>query len=88
MGHEDAFPPKTLSNRSRLGEPTFAATCSNEQDAPIPDLPSLATKRGGFDSRVPRFPHEACFCLLATKETGGLAEQMKSPMIDTPLCPA
>jgi hypothetical protein len=34
MGHEDAFPPTTLSNRSRLGKPTFAATSGNEQDAP------------------------------------------------------
>jgi hypothetical protein len=34
MGHEDAFPPTTLSNRSRLGKPTFAGTRGNEQDAP------------------------------------------------------
>jgi hypothetical protein len=35
LGHEDAFPPTTLSNRSRLGKPTFVGTCGNEQDAPI-----------------------------------------------------
>jgi hypothetical protein len=33
-GREDAFPPTTLSNRSRLGKPTFAGTRGNEQDAP------------------------------------------------------
>jgi hypothetical protein len=33
-GHEDAFPPTTLSNRSRLDKPTFAGTRNNEQDAP------------------------------------------------------
>jgi hypothetical protein len=38
MGHEDAFPPTTLSNRSRLDKPTFAGTRSNEQDAPKPDI--------------------------------------------------
>jgi len=36
MGHEDAFPPTTLSNRSRLGKP--AGTRGNEQDAPKADL--------------------------------------------------
>jgi hypothetical protein len=35
MGHEERFPPTTLSNRSRLGKPTFAGTRGNEQDAPI-----------------------------------------------------
>jgi hypothetical protein len=34
MGHEDAFPSTTLSNRSRLGKRTFARTRGNEQDAP------------------------------------------------------
>ena len=42
----------------------------NGRDAPILDPRSLATQRGGFDPRVTRFPHEACFCLLFTKETG------------------
>jgi hypothetical protein len=37
-GHEDAFPPTTPSNRSRLGKPTFAGMRGNEQDAPIADL--------------------------------------------------
>ena len=39
MGHEDAFPPTTLNNRSRLGKPTFAGTRGNEQDAPTVDIP-------------------------------------------------
>jgi hypothetical protein len=34
VGHEDAFPPTTLSNRSRLGKLTFAERRGNEQDAP------------------------------------------------------
>ena len=45
-GHEDAFSPATLSNRFRLGKPTFAGTRGNEQDAPTPDLPALAPRRG------------------------------------------
>jgi hypothetical protein len=46
-GHEDAFLPTTLSNRSRLGKPTFAGTRGNEQDAPISDLPALTPERQG-----------------------------------------
>jgi hypothetical protein len=34
MGHEDAFPPMTMSNRSRFAKPTFAGTRGNEQNAP------------------------------------------------------
>ena len=42
LGHEDAFPPTTLSNRSRLGKPTFAGTRGNERDAPTTDFPATA----------------------------------------------
>jgi hypothetical protein len=42
MGHEDAFPPPRLSGRSAFCEETFDGTCSNEEDAPIPDLPARA----------------------------------------------
>src|SRR5215472_7170017 len=44
-GHEDAFPPTTLSNRSRLGKPTFAGTRSKEQDAPTADRCGLKRRR-------------------------------------------
>jgi hypothetical protein len=51
-GNEDAFSPTTLSNRSRLGKPTFAGTRGNEQDAPFPDLPGPALERGGSVSFI------------------------------------
>ena len=54
-GHEDAFSPATLSNRFRLGKPTFAGTRGNEQDAPTPDLPALAPRRGCSSSRPEEF---------------------------------
>jgi hypothetical protein len=38
MGHEDQFPPPTLSARCRLGEATFARMGGKGEDAPIPDL--------------------------------------------------
>jgi len=61
MGHEDAFPPATLSNRFRLGKPTFARTRGNEQDAPIPDLPALTPERGGSTiSTEGACPSSAC----------------------------
>jgi hypothetical protein len=44
-GHEDAFPPTTLSNRSRLGKPTFAGMGGNEQNAPIPAVRGPAWSR-------------------------------------------
>jgi putative transposase len=46
VGHEDAFPRPRLSDRSRLGEATFAGTRGNGRDAPIPDLPNLNPRRG------------------------------------------
>ena len=54
MGHEGAFPPTTLSNRSRLGKPTFAGTLGNEQDAPISaiGLRSVLTKVGHPSARL------------------------------------
>jgi hypothetical protein len=33
----------------RMGEGTFAGMRGNDEDAPIPDLPGLALKRGKFD---------------------------------------
>jgi hypothetical protein len=35
-GHEDQFPPPSLNDRCRLGEPTFAGMGGNELNAPIP----------------------------------------------------
>ena len=34
-GQQDAFPPTMLSNRSRLGKPTFAGVRGNDEVAPI-----------------------------------------------------
>src|ERR1700738_358727 len=46
-GHEDQFLPLRLSARSVIRKQTVAATRGNGRDAPIPDLPALAQKRGG-----------------------------------------
>jgi hypothetical protein len=46
--HEDAFPPTTLSNRSRLGKPTFAGTRGNERDAPLPIILDMVNKPAGL----------------------------------------
>ena len=59
VGHENAFPPTTLSNRFRLAKPTFAGTRGNEQDAPLPDTrqprPALSgdQTRAGCGGRKP-----------------------------------
>ena len=61
----------------------------NGRDAPILDPRSLATQRGGFDPKGAEISTRSL--LLSSrhqKKRGLLAEQMKSPMIDTPLCPA
>jgi hypothetical protein len=39
MGHEEQFPPPSLSGRCRLGEATFAETCGNGEVAPKPAVP-------------------------------------------------
>jgi hypothetical protein len=52
-GHEDAFPPTKLSNRSRLGKPTFAGTRGNEQDAPIPAARLTTIDREQVDPKLP-----------------------------------
>jgi len=45
MGHEDAFPPPTLNNRSRLGKPTFAGTRGNDGVAPKAATPRAPAER-------------------------------------------
>ncbi len=37
-GHEDQFPPPSLSGRCRLGEATFGGMGGKEEDAPKADL--------------------------------------------------
>jgi hypothetical protein len=79
------YPLKRFRWRSREGPSWVVSGRSPRQppatrSAPIPDLPSLATERGGFDPRVPRFPHEACFCHLSTKETGPAGRTDESPI--------
>jgi len=41
-GHEDQFPPPSLSGGLQLGKTTFAGTHGNERDAPIADLRAAA----------------------------------------------
>src|SRR6266851_6097928 len=36
QGHEERFPPPTLSGRRRFSQGTFAGTRGNGRDAPIP----------------------------------------------------
>ena len=36
LGHEDQFPPPSLSGGCRLGKATFAGTGGKEEDAPFP----------------------------------------------------
>ena len=38
LGHEDQFPPPTLSVRRGLGEATFGGTLGNGRDAPKADM--------------------------------------------------
>jgi hypothetical protein len=38
VGHEDHFPPPSLSDRCRLGEATFRGIGGKEEDAPIPAI--------------------------------------------------
>jgi len=43
LGHEDQFPPSSLSSRFGLGEATFAGTRGNGRDAPIAVIPARAS---------------------------------------------
>ena len=66
MGHEDAFPPATLSNRFRLGKPTFARTRGNEQDAPKAALGSAAPESSSS-------PQPNCCCASYTRRSNLLS---------------
>jgi hypothetical protein len=43
-GHEERFPPPRLSGRSAFCEETFAETCGNEGEAPIPAVRATMTE--------------------------------------------
>ena len=43
VGHFDQFPPTSPSVGCRFGQRTFAGATRNGRDAPLPDLPALAT---------------------------------------------
>jgi len=47
MRQKDQFRPPSLSGHCAFAEETFARTHRNEEDAPIPDLLSLAPERRG-----------------------------------------
>jgi len=38
LGHEDQFPPPSLSGRYRFGQGTFVGAPGNDEDAPIPAI--------------------------------------------------
>jgi hypothetical protein len=56
-GHEELFPPLSLSDRSGLRKGTFAGTRGNDEDAPIPVVrpepmePTIAVIRRGYVDR-------------------------------------
>ena len=56
LGHEGQFASPRLSGRSAFSEKTFAGSCGNEKDAPIPDLPAFAPERGGSTLSGPSRP--------------------------------
>ena len=43
----DRFPLPRASDRCRFGQRTFAGASSNDEDAPVPDLPAPAPERAG-----------------------------------------
>ena len=47
MGHEDLFPPPKPNSRCGISRETIARTRGEGQQAPIPDLLSLAPERRG-----------------------------------------
>ena len=47
LGQEERFPSTRLSAGYGFRKETIAGARHNERDAPIPDVPALATKRGG-----------------------------------------
>jgi hypothetical protein len=67
MGHEGAFPPTTLSNRSRLGKPTFAGTLGNEEDAPKAVCRTAVEPRGSTLKR--RSPPDRLILGLSRKRS-------------------
>ena len=69
-GHEDQFSPLWLSARYCLGKATFVGSDSNGRDAPIPDLPALASEQGGSTPK-PSF---------AARETSAARESYRSTM--------
>ena len=50
VGHEDAFPPPTLSARCWFSQETFVGTRGNEEDAPIRVIPEAAIEPPGDDA--------------------------------------
>ena len=51
-GHEELFPPLSLSDRSGLRKGTFAGTRGNDEDAPIADLHSTRAWGMPLDYRL------------------------------------
>ena len=47
MGHKDVFPPNRPNAGYVIGKETVAWVRGSGRDAPIPDLPAVAPKRGG-----------------------------------------
>jgi hypothetical protein len=45
MGHEEQFPPPSLSGCFRLGEATFTGIGGNEEDAPIAAISATRSTR-------------------------------------------
>jgi hypothetical protein len=53
LGHEHQFAPPRPSDRCGFPQEAFAGVRGNEQDAPIPDLPTLAPGRFDPSTAIP-----------------------------------
>ena len=58
FGARRGVPPDDAEQPLSLSLPTFAGMRGNEQDAPIPDLPALASERGSSTRSRPLPPPE------------------------------
>ena len=70
MRHEERFPPTKLSVGCGVRKETIAGMRRNGRDAPIPDLPALASEQGGSTPK-PSF---------AARETSAARESYRSTM--------
>jgi hypothetical protein len=69
QGHEDEFPPPTLSVCCRFGEATFVGLGGKEDDAPIPAVHGTGIEPRGSTEAVGKVRH-------TTRAGGGCGSRM------------